>query len=122
MPFQDSLQPNRFEFKYIVDEACAAAVRDFATHFLDPDPYADPKQGNSYLLSSLYLNTPDLTLYRQTVVGKKNRFKLRIRFYDDDDGSPALLELKRRVANVVLKERAMVTREGGPAIAGGKEA
>lgn len=112
MPFQDRLQPNRFEFKYIVDEVCAAAVRDFVTHFLVPDPYADPEQGNSYPLSSLYLDTPDLTLYRQTVAGKKNRFKLRIRFYDDDDSSPALLELKRRVTQVVLKERAIVTRDG----------
>jgi hypothetical protein len=112
MPFRDSLQPNRFEFKYLVDEVCAASVRDYVSHFLQPDPYADPKQGNSYPLSSLYLDTADLTLYRQTVAGKKNRFKLRIRFYDDEADSPALLELKRRVTDVVLKERAIVSRGG----------
>jgi hypothetical protein len=112
MPSRDNLQANRFEYKYIVDEACADSVREFVTHFLEPDPYADPLQGNSYQLCSLYLDTPDLTLYRQTVAGKKNRFKLRIRFYDSEASSPALLELKRRVTEVVLKERAVVTRDG----------
>ena len=97
MRFRDNLQSNRFEFKYIVSEPCAAAVRDFVRSYLEPDPYADPEQGNSYQLSSLYLDTPDLSLYRQTVTGQKNRFKLRIRFYDDNPGSPTLLELKRRV-------------------------
>lgn len=112
MRFRDNLQSNRFEFKYIVSEAYAAAVRDFACGYLVPDPYADPHQGNSYQLSSLYLDTPELSLYQQTVVGQKNRFKLRIRFYDDSPGGPALLEVKRRVNAVILKERAMVTRDG----------
>ena len=40
MQFQDNLQPNRFEFKYIVSEMCAAAVRDFVLGYLEPDPYA----------------------------------------------------------------------------------
>ncbi len=112
MVLRDVHQTNRFEFKYIVSERRAAAVRDFVRNYLEPDPYADPQQGNSYALSSLYLDTPDLALYRQTATGEKNRFKLRIRFYDDDPVSPALLELKRRVTDTVLKDRAVVTRDG----------
>ena len=112
MRFRDNLQSNRFELKYLVSEAHAAAVRDFVRGYLVPDPYADPQQGNSYHLSSLYLDTPELSLYQQTVAGQKNRFKLRIRFYDDSPDGPALLELKRRVNAVILKERAMVTWDG----------
>ena len=103
---RDVYHTNRYEFKYIVTECRAAAVRDFIRSYLEPDPYADPEQGNSYFLSSLYLDTPDLALYRQTATGEKNRFKLRIRFYDNDPESPALLELKRRVTDTVLKDRA----------------
>ena len=33
---------------------------------------------------SLYLDAPTLTLYWQIAYGLKNRFKLRIRFYDDE--------------------------------------
>ena len=109
---RDTMQANRCEFKYNVSEACAAAVRDFTCRFLEPDPYADPQQGFSYAITSLYMDTADLLLYRQTVVGQKNRMKLRIRFYDDDAGSPALLELKRRITDAVAKERAVVTRDG----------
>lgn len=112
MPDQCKLQANRFEFKYIVDESCAAAVRHFALGYLQPDPYADPQRGNSYQLSSLYLDTPSLLFYHQTVAGEKNRRKLRIRLYDNNPRSPALLEIKRRISGVVLKERAVVTRDG----------
>jgi len=112
MPTQHSLQASRFELKYIVDECCAAGVRDFVRSYLEPDEYADPNKGNSYRISSLYLDNSDLFLYRQTVVGEKNRFKLRIRFYDDNPKGPAFLEIKRRVTDVILKEREKVTREG----------
>ena len=112
MSFQHSLQPSRFEFKYIIDEQCAADVRDFVQSYLEPDEFADPDQGNSYRISSLYLDNSELFLYNQTVVGEKNRFKLRIRFYDNNPDGPAFLEIKRRVTDVILKQRARVTREG----------
>ncbi|MBN2476081.1 MAG: polyphosphate polymerase domain-containing protein [Pirellulales bacterium] len=112
MPFRHSLQSSRFEFKYIVDEPCAAGIRQFVEGYLLPDEYADPEYGNSYRISSLYLDNADLFLYHQTLVGEKNRFKLRIRFYDNDPDGPAFLEIKRRVSDVILKERATVTRQG----------
>ena len=112
MAFQHSLQPSRFEFKYIIGEQCAADVRDFVQSYLEPDEFADPDQGNSYRISSLYLDNSELFLYHQTVVGEKNRFKLRIRFYDNNPDGPAFFEIKRRVTDVILKQREMVAREG----------
>jgi len=120
MPPRHMLQSSRFELKYIVDERCATGVRDFVRSYLEPDGFADPDQGNSYRISSLYLDNPGLSLYRQTVAGEKNRFKLRIRFYDNDPNGPAFLEIKRRVTDVILKQRAMVTRQGVLDFLGGK--
>ncbi len=120
MSFQHNLQSSRFEFKYIVDEQCAAGIRAFVQSHLEPDDFADPDQGNSYRISSLYLDNSELFLYRQTVVGEKNRFKLRIRFYDNNPGGPAFLEIKRRVTDVILKKRARVTREGVFHLLGGE--
>ena len=77
-----------------------------------PDEHADPNQGNSYPVHSLYLDTSGLVLFRSTIDGLKNRFKLRIRFYDDNPRHPAFLEIKRRLTDVICKERAAVTREG----------
>ena len=51
-----------------------------------------------------------MALYRQTTEGIKNRFKLRVRFYDEDPRSPAFLEIKRRNANTIFKQRAVVAK------------
>jgi len=112
MPSAPALQASRFELKYIIDERRAGFIRDFVRGYLEPDEFADPNNGNSYRISSLYMDSPGLALYNQTVAGEKNRFKLRIRFYDNDPSHPVFLEIKRRVTDVILKERAGVTREG----------
>ncbi len=112
MPIRHKLQASRFELKYIISERRAAGIRDFLRSHLVPDEYADPSNGNAYGISSLYIDNAALELYGQTVQGMKNRFKLRIRFYDDDPAHPAFLEIKRRVTDVICKERAKVTREG----------
>jgi hypothetical protein len=59
---------------------------------------------------SLYLDTPQLALYRQSVDGVKNRYKLRIRFYDDASDTPAFLEIKKRTTETVHKLRVMVAK------------
>jgi hypothetical protein len=112
MTYHHGFQASRYEWKYLIDESCAAQVRESLRGFLVPDEHADPAQDNSYSVHSLYLDTPGLTLFRSTVDGLTNRFKLRIRFYDDDPGHPAFLEIKRRLTDVVCKERAAVTRAG----------
>ena len=119
MPYRHRLQASRFELKFIINEYCAAGIRDFSRAYLEPDEFADPQNGNSYLISSLYLDNPELSLYRQTTVGEKNRFKLRIRFYDDNPDHPAFLEIKRRVTDVIRKERAKVSREGARRVLAG---
>jgi hypothetical protein len=112
MPFRHTLQTSRYELKYIVEESRALAIRDFVRGYLELDEYGERAQDCAYAVFSLYLDTPELALYRQTIEGLKNRFKLRIRFYDGDPESPAYLEIKRRVTDVIRKERAGVTRRG----------
>jgi hypothetical protein len=87
-------------------------IREFLRGFLVPDEHARPQDHNSYEVHSLYLDTPGLSLFRGTMEGLRNRFKLRIRFYDSDPDHPAFLEIKRRLDQVILKERARVSREG----------
>jgi hypothetical protein len=111
MVYQHRFQASRYELKYLIDERRAGAVRDYIRSYLVPDEHADPEAGNSYPVHSLYLDSPALALFRSTVDGLKNRFKLRIRFYDDDPAHPVFLEIKRRIAEVICKERACVRRD-----------
>jgi hypothetical protein len=110
MPLAPGLQSSRFELKYVITESCARAVRDFALSYLAPDPHADPSKGCEYPVNSLYLDSPGLALCKSTMHGHKNRFKLRIRYYDDAPDGLAFLEIKRRLNDVILKQRCSVRK------------
>ncbi len=103
---------SRFELKYIVEEARAVAIADFVSSYLTPSEHNGNGPIRGHPVISLYLDSPDFFFFRQAYNGHKNRMKLRIRFYDDEWKRPAFLEVKRRVSDVICKERAMITREG----------
>jgi hypothetical protein len=104
------LQASRFEYKFVIDEPLAKNVCDFARTRLEPDDYAKSSSDRSYPVHSLYLDSPNRVLYQQTADGLKNRFKLRIRFYDGDPQGPVFLEVKRRISGVIAKQRAVLDR------------
>lgn len=115
-----SLQASRYEFKYYVDEGRARAIRNFVESYLEPDEFLVKFGGIGYPVCSLYLDNSGLLLYDQTIQGQKNRFKLRIRFYDNNPENPAFLEIKRRETDVIKKKRAAVTRDGARRVLAGE--
>ncbi len=106
----DRLQTQRFELKYLVREETALAIRQFVSCYLKPDEFAANLPNFSYPVHSLYLDSPDLATYQAVQCGEKNRFKLRIRYYRDDDKT-VYFEIKRRTNEVISKMRAKVRRE-----------
>jgi hypothetical protein len=100
----------RYERKYLVTPQVADAVQKFAACYLVPDEHMAGHDADGYRICSLYLDTPQLALYRQSTEGVKNRYKLRIRFYDELESSPAFLEIKRRATDTVHKLRATVSK------------
>lgn len=113
------MQQSRYELKYIIPEEQAIRVRDFVMNYLDPDEHTNPNEGFGYSVHSLYLDSPDLKLCRATITGDKNRYKLRIRFYDDQPDSPVFFEIKRRMNDVILKQRAGVWKSSVPNLLAG---
>ncbi len=110
----------RYELKYRITEAKALAVTEFIRPYLHLDKYSRLNRGGVYPLVSLYLDSDDFKLCNETLTGKKNRFKLRIRCYSDDTSQPRFLEIKRRVNNVILKSRSRVTEDCVPLIFSGQ--
>jgi len=106
-----SYLPSRYERKYLVSDAKARAIREAILHRVKPDEYlvGDAAVGG-YPVYSLYLDCPRLSLYEATAQGLLNRFKLRIRFYDEDPEHPVFFEIKRRIHQVIQKQRATVRR------------
>jgi hypothetical protein len=110
----------RFELKYQISESRAAAVERFIQPYLHPDRYCKLQPSGSYPIVSLYLDSPDLKLCRESLTGRKNRFKLRIRGYNDDPAYPKFFEIKRRLNFVIIKDRQRVNhREVGRLLGGG---
>jgi hypothetical protein len=117
---EDKLQSQRFELKYLVAHDVALAVRDFVSSHLVLDENCIGKPNNSYFNHSLYLDSPDLKLYWDVINSNKNRYKLRLRFYDDNPESPVFFEIKRRSDNAILKQRGPVRRSAVPSILAGQ--
>jgi hypothetical protein len=99
----------RFEMKYQISELKAAAVEKYIQPYLHPDRYCKLQPTGSYPIVSLYLDSADLKLCRESLTGKKNRFKLRIRGYNDDPGYPKFFEIKRRLNTTIIKDRQRVS-------------
>jgi hypothetical protein len=116
----DRLQLQRFELKYNISEETALAVRNFVSSYLEIDEYGATLPNLSYPVHSLYLDSDDLTTYRATINGDKNRFKLRLRFYENRPEAPVFFEIKRRTNNTISKQRGGVKREAVRALLEGQ--
>ena len=98
----------RHELKYMITETQATAVAEFIRPFMIPDRHSAT---GLYPLVSLYLDTDNLALCKQSIDGIKNRFKLRIRSYSDDPKAICFFEIKRRINQIIVKSRARVPRD-----------
>jgi len=55
-----------------------------------------------------------------TINGDKSRYKLRLRFYNDQPDSPVFFEVKRRVNDVIFKMRGGARKEAVPVMLAGQ--
>jgi len=98
----------RHEIKYLISESKAAAIARFIRSYVRLDHYCTLQPSGSYPIASLYLDSKNLQLCRESIEGHKNRFKLRIRSYTDRSDYPCFFEIKRRANTTIIKGRAKV--------------
>ena len=114
------MQASRYELKYLISEETAHRVRDFVMCYLNMDENSVGKANYSYPVHSLYLDSTNLEIYWRTINGDKNRFKLRVRYYNDKPGTPVFFEIKRRMKDIIQKQRGGVHHESVPRILAGQ--
>ena len=114
------LQQQRFELKYLVEESATGWMRDFIGSYLELDEFGLGRPDLAYPVHSVYLDSDDLETHNAYINGTKNRYKLRLRYYDGAPDSPVFVELKARVDNCILKRRCGVRREAVPGILAGQ--
>jgi len=98
----------RYELKYRITESRARAVAQFVRQYLPVDRYSKLQRDGNYPIVSLYLDSDNMHLCKESIDGRQNRFKLRIRSYTDEPDYPCFFEIKRRINTVILKSRARV--------------
>lgn len=101
----------RYELKYRLTEAKARAVAQFVEHYIPVDRYCKLQRGGDYPIVSLYLDSKQMHLCKESIDGRQNRFKLRIRSYTDEPDYPCFFEIKRRINTVIMKSRARVMHD-----------
>lgn len=117
---EERFQHRRFERKYFVTERQAMQIREVVRGYLVPDKFSEMRPNYMYPVYSLYIDSSDLTTYWATVRCEERRFKLRVRYYDDDPLSPLFFEIKHRENDCILKHRGAVHRCAGPALLAGQ--
>lgn len=111
----EALVAQRFEIKYLISEFTAQMIIDFMAPHMCPDP-----MGLHYPVTSLYLDNDRLSMFWSSETGEKNRYKLRLRSYDDNPDAPVYAEVKRRLDRVILKTRVPIKQEMIPALLSGQ--
>lgn len=106
---EQTFQRQRFELKYRINESKAQEIRFFVENYLECDPYGASNPSRSYPVHSLYLDSSGMNTYHRTVNGDRNRYKLRLRYYDSEN-SPIFFEIKQRRNRVIQKKRAQIHR------------
>jgi VTC domain len=101
MPIFRSLYRN--ELKYSMSESRAHGILHRIRPFMRADDH-----GETYTVSSLYLDSSSLMLLNDADVGKLNRHKVRIRTYSRTPGRTVYLEIKERRNRMIRKHRVPV--------------
>lgn len=110
-PKKDTMLSCRYELKYRIHETKARAIAQYVSAYIPVDHYSQKSPNLEYLISSLYFDSSNFHLAKETMEKKNNRFKLRIRCYDDEPDTPCFVEIKRRLNTVILKDRARLSKD-----------
>lgn len=94
----------RYELKYLLSGEQTEFLRTRLQGHMEPDRFGRTS------IASLYYDTPDYRLIRQSVEKPQFKEKIRLRSYGlADEGSPVFLELKRKAYGIVYKRRVQST-------------
>jgi hypothetical protein len=115
-----TLMASRYELKYLIPQRVAVRIRKFVRQYLELDEFGGGYPNYDYPVHSVYLDTDDWKIYWRTINGDKNRFKLRIRYYNEQDKSPVFWEVKRRMKDVILKQRCGIWRSAADLVLNGQ--
>jgi SPX domain protein involved in polyphosphate accumulation len=114
------MQRQRFELKYVLNEFTALRIREFVQSYLNLDESGLGQPDFAYRVNSIYLDSDALDTFWDWVNANRNRYKLRMRFYDSQPDTPVFMEIKRRIDGCILKQRCGIRKQAAALVLGGQ--
>jgi len=97
----------RYEKKYLIPPALVPEIRKYIAPFVIPDKYG-MGPNPEYVITTLYLDTPSRSFHNAKVLEYDDRFKLRVRTYNEPGSTPVFAEIKAKFQGIIVKRRVMI--------------
>lgn len=98
----------RYELKFLIPESMIQPISDFVSLYCQLDYHSEQNQDTFYPIYTLYFDSSDYTFLRKRMAGAENRFNMRVRTYDKEEGMPCFFEIKQKRNGIVRKYRTRV--------------
>lgn len=106
-----TIEFRRLEIKYLVDRTRRTGLARELRAFLRPDVHGD--RDGTYMVRSLYFDSPDYMAYHEKLAGEAQRHKVRVRVYGEPSQATVVrLEVKSRYLNYIQKTTVEIPRDG----------
>jgi hypothetical protein len=96
--------PGRYETKYVIRPSFVPRIREYIRPYCEPDPHGSGEPPE-YVITTLQLDSPGLSLHYAKLWDFIDRFKLRVRTYEPIGSAPVFLEVKAKFRTTVVKYR-----------------
>ena len=100
-----------YERRFFIAPEVALRLRDFVTEYMDFDEFCVGQPDHNYSVHTIYLDSDGWRIYWRAAQGEQDRWKLRLRYYDEEPQSPVFCEVKHQTSDVITKQRGGVRRE-----------
>ena len=97
----------RYEKKYLVPPELIPEIRKYITPFVIPDKFGVGPIPE-YAITTVQLDTPSYSFHNAKIMEYDERFKLRIRTYNEIGSAPVFAEMKAKFKDIIVKTRVMV--------------
>lgn len=101
---------NRYEIKYLIPPEMVSEIREWIEPFVVRDPYG-LGEFPEYRITTLQLDTPELSFHEAKEFEAINRCKLRVRTYGEVGSSSVFTEIKAKYQRTIVKTRCQIAFE-----------
>lgn len=105
---------SRYEGKYLIPEGLATEIRRSLRGLCSPDRHSNAD--GTYVVNTLYFETPDLRFYYDTRFKRFPRYKVRVRYYGVTPQAYIWVELKHKLGQVTWKTRRKIRTSEWPGL------